>query len=74
MGAVSANHEVEVDFDFASPLPMRPGPIPPHFKPGLVVPEVGTGELMIEKEGHVGHLLQNVEQALIESAAIDGED
>jgi ABC-type sugar transport system permease subunit len=29
---------------------------------------------MIEEEGDVWHLLQNVKQPLVEAAAVDGED
>jgi hypothetical protein len=74
VGAIGANHEVEVNLDFASPLPLSRARAFSHFEPGLVFPQVSARELVVEEEGDVGHPLQNVQQTLVEPAAVDGED
>ena len=69
--AIRAQHQVEGDLD----LP-RPAVVAPVFdlEPGLALPEVRACELVVEEELHVGHALEHVEDALVQAAAVDGED
>ena len=74
MRAVGANHEVEIHLNLASLLPLTGGPAVPHLEPGLVLPEICARDLGVEEEGDIWHLLQNVKQAPVEAAAVDGEN
>lgn len=74
MGAVGTEHHVKINFDLVGPLPLRRLLIIPHLKPGFVLSKVGARELVVEKEGDVRHLFENVEQPLVEAAAVDGEN
>jgi hypothetical protein len=74
VGAVRADHEVEVNLDLPSPLPFTRCCLVLHFEPGFVFPEVSAYELMTEKEGHIRHLFQDVKETFVETAAVDGED
>ena len=72
VGAVGADHEIEVDLDllcatrgFGGTLDLEPGP---------AGAEVGAGQLVVEEEAHVGHALEDVKQALIEPGPVNGED
>ena len=60
VGSIGADHEVEINFDFASPLPLSRTRAVSEFEPGFVLPEVGAREFVVEEEGDIGHLLQNV--------------
>ena len=74
VGAIGTNEEIEVDFFLGVPLLLgwgwrglrrvlgvvgfgRVGLV---LEPGGVVFEVGAGELMVEKEGDVGHGFEGV--------------
>lgn len=74
MGAIRTDHEVEINLDLLSPLPLTWRFVLPHLEPSFVFPEVGAGKLMAKKEGHIWHLLQNVKETLVEPPAVDGED
>lgn len=74
MCSVGADHKIKVDFDLAGPFPWRRGAVLAHFKPGLVQPEVGARELMVEEECDIRHLFEHVEEPLVEPAAVGCEN
>jgi hypothetical protein len=72
VGAIGADHEVKVDLNLARPARCRLGGH--DFEPGLARLEVCAGELVAEEEADVGHVFEDVEQALVEAGAVDGID
>lgn len=79
VGAVGADEEVEFHFDFWGALVggvlgvvgFLEGAV---LEPGSVFGVVGASELVGEEEGYVWHGLEGVEEAFVESGAVDGED
>jgi hypothetical protein len=74
VGAISADHEVEANLELRAPLPLSCAGFVSHFEPGFIFPKVCPCEFVVEKEGHIGHGLQNVKEPLVETATVDGED
>jgi hypothetical protein len=74
VGAIRTDHEVKVDLDLSWSLPPTDSSVFPHFEPGFILPKVGSSELVVKKEGNIRHLLQDIEEPLVEAAAVDGQD
>jgi hypothetical protein len=60
MGAIGANHEVEIDFDLPGTACRSRLVLSLNLKPGLAFSKVGAGELMVEIEAHVWHSFEYV--------------
>ncbi len=73
MRAVSTNHEVEADLILARTARLGAGLVL-HLEPGLALAEVGAGQLVVEEERDVGQLIEDVQQAAVEPAAVNGKD
>lgn len=70
---VCSNHEIKGDFDF-SRAAIRNVVSVAGFKPCLVLPKVGSSELVVEEQLDVGHGFQDVEQPRVESSSINSID
>lgn len=74
VSTVGADHEVEINLELPALLSLGCARLIPYFEPGLVFPEIGPGEFVVEEEGHIGHRFQNVKEPLVETATVDGEN
>lgn len=85
VGAVGADEEVEFHLDFWGALMGGIGRLGgvlgmvgfwegAVLEPSRVFGVIGAGKLVGEEEGHVRHGFEGVEEAFVESSAVDGED
>lgn len=72
VSAISTNHEVKVNLNLARPAGGRLGGH--DLEPGLALVEVCAGELVAEEEANIGHILEDIEQALVQAGAVNGVD
>ncbi len=73
MGAIGPNHEVELDLDLSRAAGcgfFRAS----NLEPRLAGAEVSACQLVVEEDLDVGHLLQYVEELLVQPGAIYRED
>lgn len=71
--AVGPNHEVKGDFNLPGPA-VGGHVLVAGLEPGLVGPEVGARELVVEEELDVGQGVEDVQEACVEGASVNCVD
>lgn len=72
VSAIGTNHEIKVDFYLLSTV--QRSLWTSLLKPCLLILEVGSRELVIEEEFHIGHVFQDVQETLVEVCSVDSKD
>ena len=72
MCTICTNQEVKVDFNLLLALARR-GFATSCCEPSLVVPKIGAGELVVEKEFDVWLCLEFVEEQLVKAPSVGSE-
>ena len=72
MRTIGADHEVETNLDLLGAASWCGRALSRlHLEPGLAAAKVGSGELVVEIEGNIGHPFEDVQQPLVQPATVD---